>query len=840
MKKHLRNLCTLLLLAVASMAWADETTITFSEQGYSNADEVTDVSGTDVTLTFDKGTNSNAPKYYTSGTAVRVYGGNTMTVSSDYTITKIEITFGGSDGSNAITTDVKTYNNGAWEGSAKSVTFTVGGTSGNRRFSAVKVTYTNSGTTGPVTPTITPPTFSPAAGAVLAGTKVTITSTTTEATIYYTTDGTEPTTNSTQGNTVTINEATTIKAIAVDGEGNKSEVATAEYTIKGDTPTPQYETVTLPYEEGLVNSQGKFIIEDVSLGELQAVWKTSSYGMTANGYNCKGDVESWFVSPLIDATEASSLSMTFEQNLRYFASTDVAKEQATLWVREGAEGSWIQLTIPEFENVNNNNFSSAGTIDLSEYAGKTIQLGFKYLAKTSNPGRWELKNLKVQAGEVVVLKDPELSFGESNYTATIGEENVFPVLKNPNNLTVSYRVSNENYATIDATSGEITLVAPGQTTVYAEFAGNDEYKEGVANYLLVVKEKAIEGTDKYELVTDASTLKADDEIIIVNIDNNRAISTTQNTNNRAATEVELNEEDNTITPSNQVAIIQLGGEQNAWTFYVTNGTKTGYLNPRTGNNNGLLTQADAVNAKITITDEGTSIVYNGNYARNVLQYNGNNTDIFACYGSASQTDVQIYRKVAETETVSISVNANFPGTTYSTDKALDFTNVEGLTAYIITDANGTTQQVTKVPANTGLYLEVAETAAEKREFEVPVTNEDVEAVEGNLLIPTDGTSVQSDNTTTYYAYGKQSGKYAFFKVSTTKAYTPSANKALLAVPTSEAGAKDMIDVNGGATGIEAIDNAQLANDKVYNLSGQRVAKAQKGVYIVNGRKVVVK
>ena len=118
-------------------------TITMSEQGFSNAAEVTKVSGTVVTITFDKGTNSNASKYYTSGTAVRAYGGNTFTVTaSDNTITAIEITFGSSDGSNEITADTGTYTSGSWTGSATSVTFTVGGSSGNRRISAIKVTYT--------------------------------------------------------------------------------------------------------------------------------------------------------------------------------------------------------------------------------------------------------------------------------------------------------------------------------------------------------------------------------------------------------------------------------------------------------------------------------------------------------------------------------------------------------------------------------------------------------------------------------------------------------------------------------------------------------------------------
>ena len=120
-KSWLLMLC--MLLGVGN-AWAADETITFSEQGYDNGEVVETVSGTDFSIAFDKGSNSNAPKYYTSGTAIRAYGGNTMTVSSTKSIAKIEITFGSSDGSNAITTSVGTYSNGTWTGEATSVTFT--------------------------------------------------------------------------------------------------------------------------------------------------------------------------------------------------------------------------------------------------------------------------------------------------------------------------------------------------------------------------------------------------------------------------------------------------------------------------------------------------------------------------------------------------------------------------------------------------------------------------------------------------------------------------------------------------------------------------------------------
>ena len=118
--------------------------ITFSESGYTNQQAISSVSGTNWSMSLDKGTNSNAPKYYSSGAAIRCYGGNTFTVTaaSGYKIESIKLTFGSSDGSNAITTDIGTYSNGNWAGTIEnggSVTFTVGGTTGNRRLAAIEI-----------------------------------------------------------------------------------------------------------------------------------------------------------------------------------------------------------------------------------------------------------------------------------------------------------------------------------------------------------------------------------------------------------------------------------------------------------------------------------------------------------------------------------------------------------------------------------------------------------------------------------------------------------------------------------------------------------------------------
>ena len=133
-------------------------TIDFTAQGYSNAESVESISGTNCTITFDKGTNKHEPKYYDTGNAIRLYGGNSMTIASDSKenkIIKIELSFSSKDdGTNAITTNVGTYDDGTWTGRSSSVTFTIGGTKGHRRVQKVKITYEGGGDTpeppGPV------------------------------------------------------------------------------------------------------------------------------------------------------------------------------------------------------------------------------------------------------------------------------------------------------------------------------------------------------------------------------------------------------------------------------------------------------------------------------------------------------------------------------------------------------------------------------------------------------------------------------------------------------------------------------------------------------------------
>lgn len=131
----------------APVAGENEVIFDLAAQGYGNETEFTTLSseGTPVvTLAGAKGSNTgNAPKFYTSGNAVRFYSGNTLTVSveSGYNIVDITIKFGSGDKTNAITSDVGTFTTDTWTGEANSVVLTVDGTSGHRRVASVTVTF---------------------------------------------------------------------------------------------------------------------------------------------------------------------------------------------------------------------------------------------------------------------------------------------------------------------------------------------------------------------------------------------------------------------------------------------------------------------------------------------------------------------------------------------------------------------------------------------------------------------------------------------------------------------------------------------------------------------------
>ena len=188
-----------------------------SANNWINGTQYTTVTLSPITLTAFGG--GNCGKYYDSNHTWRIYssqnGGVTVTTTSG-SITEVS-----SDPSVPFT-----ISNG-------SASFTA---TNQTEFSSISVTYESSLFTFATSPIcmeqVATPTFSPAAGSFDSPQNVTISCSTEDATIYYTTDGTTPTTSSTTySSAIAVSSTTTIKAIAVKEGMSNSAVATATYTI---------------------------------------------------------------------------------------------------------------------------------------------------------------------------------------------------------------------------------------------------------------------------------------------------------------------------------------------------------------------------------------------------------------------------------------------------------------------------------------------------------------------------------------------------------------------------------------------------------------------------------
>lgn len=476
------------------------------------------------------------------------------------------------------------------------------------------------------------------------------------------------------------------------------------------------------------------------------------------------------------------------------------------------------------ENVQLYGQGDARTISVSDLSVTYTVLGFPTMYNTTP----ELQIFVQPEAEGSVKEKADLSFGESTFTAVIGETTEFPELVNPHNLLVTWSSSNTDIATIDEATGVIELLAAGQTTIKADFVGNDQYLTGSASYQLVVKEQEIPGTDKFELVTDASMLAAGDVIILAYIDaeNNKAyaMSTTQNTNNRAASAVTV-EDDGTIIPSSAIQKISL---EEGFYFNVGNG----YLYAASSTANSMKTESekdDNAKASISIDDNNdATIIFQGDNTRKYLRFNlnaSNNNPMFSCYAEESsiQTLPRIYRKV-----IDLNVTITAAGwASVVTPAAVAMP--EGVTGYIVTDAaNGSVKlaEVSAVPANTPILVQGA---AGTYTFNETTTTD---AVTGNKLQASDGTIV-GDAATIYVLSNEESHGVGFYLLASgTKV---PANKCYLEVLS---GARSFIGF-GDETAINSV-KAEVQSSEVFDLQGRRVAQPTKGLYIMNGKKVVIK
>ncbi len=211
------------MLALLSIgAWASEITLNMNNVDLTwtatGDDQTTTSQG--ITIYYAKAGSNTPTSQGLTANHIRFYKSSTVKISAASPITKIVFTaVSGYDAAN-FTPDVGTNTAGTWTGSATEITFTM---AAQVRVSKMVVTLEDG--------TVATPYFSPAEGTYYGPTDVTIHGQE-GATVYYTLDGTNPTTSSAVYSApITISQTTTVKAMAVLN-GNNSAVATATYTIE--------------------------------------------------------------------------------------------------------------------------------------------------------------------------------------------------------------------------------------------------------------------------------------------------------------------------------------------------------------------------------------------------------------------------------------------------------------------------------------------------------------------------------------------------------------------------------------------------------------------------------
>ena len=216
-----------------------------------------------------------------------------------------------------------------------------------------------------------------------------------------------------------------------------------------------------------------------------------------------------------------------------------------------------------------------------------------------------------------------------------------------------------------------------------------------------------------------------------------------------------------------------------------------------------------------------------------LYYTDNNTDWRSYgpsgYGDFEGAEVVLYRKVITSATIGAAEYA-----TFSCPAALDFSAETGLTIYTVA-VNADETEVTltevankQVPANTAVVLHgpSGTYTGQVLASATPISNNHLKIAESEM----------SGAAGNIYVLNKKNGVVGFYKLSDSgtlaagKAYLQLTNPAPMLTMTEEE-----------TTGIQSLTSSLSQGEgDCYDLSGRRVSQPKNGLYIVNGRKVVIK
>ena len=274
-------------------------------------------------------------------------------------------------------------------------------------------------------------------------------------------------------------------------------------------------------------------------------------------------------------------------------------------------------------------------------------------------------------------------------------------------------------------------------------------------------------------------------------------------------------------------------------LYLKNVERGTYLNTALAHAYGQNSAAaiETENAKaVTISNLGkanqVSITPNGGAT---LHHDTNNNNVVAWNAGVDSKSAWIIAEVdinslahtlnvtnAEWATLVLGYNAEIP---------------EGVTVYAVSELNENAATLTEVkntiPAGAAVLINAAEGAY------VFNYTESADAIGANLL---KGTTVDANIAENAYVLGVFEGEVGLYTATMNAnegaAFLNNAFKAYL--PKTNNAAQTLRFNFGETTGIEGVIENTNANAVIFDLSGRRVAKMQKGIYIVNGKKVYVK
>lgn len=529
--------------------------------------------------------------------------------------------------------------------------------------------------------TVSTPTFSPKAGVYTEAQSVSISCATEGATIYYTIDGSTPTVNSTlYTEPISIDATTTIKAIAiVDGE--ESNVATGTFVIRtGTSDANLFKRVT---SIGELASGLRYVIgcgsKNVAAGGLGTTW----YG-TTNTYLDKVSVT--IDNDIMTIDESVSVYTLEKSGNGYTLMNDEGKYLYASGAKKLALSSDPKVwTMTEHSSGIIMTYGSYGTILYNVNSPR-------FTTYTSSPNASMIyANLYVEYAEIT-KKDVTLTFNATEFTGTVGETFNDAVLTvNPTGLTITYSSDNTDVATVDATTGEVTLLGAGSVTITATYAGSDSYNSATASYTITVEDASvpepIDFTGKYQLVTSTDDLESGKKYLIVSASDDSYASYNGFSVNKGLVGsvspvndvIDLNDDNNSAVP-----VVLTKDASNYWNVFDT--SVNAYIGHSTKTSKQLATLEQLNNTAndylayawtISIDDANVASMMENNKDY-YLKYNAT-ADMFRIYSSGQQ-DIYLYKEMEEVQILKGDVNGD------------GFVNVADVVA-IVNHILGTPQEV---------------------------------------------------------------------------------------------------------------------------------------------------